>query len=107
MLHHNLDNVLLFIFSTSILHNDTRIKASKVSKVSNFNEACKWLLIAFVLRNPPLIDYNIWRNYFSKVSLDVATSYTTRIPQICHASYMISFHIHASKSLHLKQLKSQ
>ena len=44
MLHYNSNIGLQSIFSTSILHNDTHIKASKVS---NFNRARKWPLIAF------------------------------------------------------------
>ena len=49
MLHKISKIVLQFIFSNPIPHNDTRIKASKAS---NFNEARKWLLIAFCLENP-------------------------------------------------------
>ena len=49
MLRHNSNIALQSIFSTSIPHNDTQIK---VSEVSNFNKACKWLLIAFCFENP-------------------------------------------------------
>ena len=49
MLHHNSNSALQPIFSTSILHNDICIKASKVS---NFNEAHQWPLIAFYFEYP-------------------------------------------------------
>ena len=49
MLCQNSNIILQFIFSNSIPHNDTRIKASKVS---NFNEAPKWLVIVFCFENP-------------------------------------------------------
>ena len=49
MLCHNSNTTLQSIFSNFIPHKDTCIKAFKVS---NFNEACKWLLIAFCFENP-------------------------------------------------------
>ena len=49
MLHHNSNIALQSIFSNFIPHNDTRIKASKVS---NFNEARKWFLTEYCFENP-------------------------------------------------------
>ena len=48
MLHHYSNVALQSIFSNFIPHNNTCIKASKVS---NCNEARKWLLIEFCIEN--------------------------------------------------------
>ena len=66
VLHHSSDIALQSIFFNSIPHNDTCIKASKVS---NFNEAHKWLLIEFCFENP--------LSQIAKVSWDVANWYIT------------------------------
>ena len=49
MLHQNSSIALQSIVSTSIMYNDTHIKASKPF---NFNLACKWLVIAICFVNP-------------------------------------------------------
>ena len=49
MLRHNSNTTLQAIFSNSIPHDDTFIKASTIT---NFNEAHKCLLITFCLKNP-------------------------------------------------------
>ena len=103
MFRHNLNIALQCIFSTSIPHNDTQIKASEVS---NFNKACKWLLIAFCFENS-LSQIAMLEGMTSdfcqylKVSWDVADWYTTRwCPyKIAMPHTMICFHIHASKFL--------
>ena len=75
MLSHNSNIALQFILSNPIPHKDTHIKASKVS---NFNEAHKWLLIEFFLGNPfshiPILDD---KYFFPQVSWDVVNWYTT------------------------------
>jgi hypothetical protein len=75
MLSHNSNMALQFILSNSIPHKDTCIKASKVS---NFNEARKWLLIAFFVGNPlshiPILDD---KYFFPQVSWDVVNWYNT------------------------------
>ena len=59
MLCHSSNIALHVIFSTSIPHNDTPTKASKVS---NFSEACKGLLIALFIyfKNPLPTNCNTW-----------------------------------------------
>ena len=107
MLHRNSNTVLQTVFSSSIPYNDTRIKASKVSK---FNEACKWLLIAFGFENPlsQIAILREWQVLFVKVSWDVANWYTT-----CWCTHKIALphticccNIHASEFYKFKQLSS-
>ena len=81
MLHHNSNIPFWLIFSHSIQHNDTCIKASKVC---NLNEAHKWL---FLFWRSPFTNWNTWRNdkhIFAKDSWDVAN---LLLPPIkCYAS---------------------
>ena len=100
MLLHNSNIALKSIFSTSIPHNDTSIKSSKVS---NFNEACKWLLIAFYFENPltQIAIIEAMTSIFAKVPRGVVNWYITHWwpHKIVMAHTMICSHIHASKFL--------
>lgn len=70
MLHHNLIVALRSIFFNCISHHDTRIK---VSKESDFNEACKWLLTTFCFWKSPFSNCNTWGNdkYFMPIFHEV------------------------------------
>ena len=84
MLRHNSNIALQPIFSNSIPHNDTCIKASKVS---NFNEACKWLLVAFCFENP--LSQIIMTSYFGQSFMRCGQSvyHSLMLPQNCHALF--------------------
>ena len=89
MLCHNSTTALQLIFSTSNLHNDTH---SKASKVSNFNEARKRLLIPFCFENH-LSQITILKGYDkyffcqSFMRCGQLVYHLLLPPQICHASY--------------------
>ena len=96
------------IFSTSIPHNDTQIK---VSEVSNFNKACKWLLIAFCFENP-LSQIAILEGMTSDfcqsfMRCGQLVYHSLMRLQNCHASYNTLFYTCTPQSFYkLKQLGS-
>ena len=87
MLRHNSNIALQFIFFTSIPHNDTHIKASKVS---NFNEACKLSMIAFSFKY--LLSQIIMTSNFGQL-----VYHSLMPPQNCHALFNDLLHVHVSK----------
>ena len=89
MLCHNTNIAHQSIFSNSIMHYDNCIKASKVS---NFNEAHKWLLIEFCFENP-LSQITILEGITSVLCQSFMRCgnqfiyHSLMPPQNCHASY--------------------
>ena len=76
MLRYNSNIALQFVLSNFVPHNDTCIKASKVS---NFNEVRKWFLIAFFFNiSIHKLQYlRKWQAQSAKVSWGVANWYAT------------------------------
>ena len=77
------------VLNLNVQHNNTRIKASKVS---NVNEVCKWLLIVLCFCKSPFTNCDTWGNDKYFLPKFHENLWPIGIPlvdalQNCHASY--------------------